>query len=666
MKVLKRYFVHELNRLLRLRVLFVVLLLIFFCIGLLQYGIVRYESSLDKKEKFSDLERQRVAQYITYTQYGLYGYRIMFLPHLNAIYFNDSGVLSEMRSFVDSGERLKIYYPLKGKNLFRVRISGMTDYSGFLLYFGSLLTLFYGFEAFLSREYLKFLASLSSVKHLYILIFISRLFIVLLLLLFLFMCSYLLTVLNGLTVSLNFFLVKLLPGIFPVFAFFLALGMVFGTMKKRTAGIAAVLGCWFLLLFMLPAAMDFFISHKANMITPLNKHEMDKLKVVMDFEKRAIEEAGRFSYGESVNDKRRQVILSYYNNEFKRLNRMEKELREEMSSNVRLYYGLSMIFPTTYFRSMADELSSKGYLNMLDYYSITQELKKKFFKFFMDKLYFSGEGNFSRVENFVKGEENIYYAQSRLPRFYVWGLLLTLMYIIFLYYLGNRRFRKSLDIVPVLKFERNVNKTMRLESKSEFLKVYYIYDRRLSGLLYCAFKGIYKKDEANDFEIEIKTNGSPLIRGQGVSSMVYIVNQEDVPSDVRAKDLLAVITGLLKYSREEEESLRFEFIKPEEMKRRLETLNGIQTGELLTAALAHLKKALYIVDDLSRGMPLEFIIILNERMEKLADTGAAVVYLTTEDIVQLDQSLDNPLLVCPSHHWSDIVRSMQKNREVDN
>ncbi|MCP5049058.1 MAG: hypothetical protein GY940_17945, partial [bacterium] len=236
--------------------------------------------------------------------------------------------------------------------------------------------------------------------------------------------------------------------VFGVLGFFLALGTYLGTFKSKATGWSLLITSWFALVFLAPAAVNFYIAQKSKNITPLSRHEMDKLTVVMDFEKGAIKEGGKFSLKKTVTDADKKLVLGYFNNEFKKIHSKEDELRAEMASNISSYHWLSMWFPSTFYLSVVEEAGSRGYLNLLVYYAETQVLKKEFFKYYMDKVYFSEASDSSGVENFIKGDENIVRAEMRKPETYGWGHVLLLIYTVFICFLGYRGFLKMLVRLP--------------------------------------------------------------------------------------------------------------------------------------------------------------------------------------------------------------------------
>ncbi|UCH94953.1 MAG: hypothetical protein JSV88_32520 [Candidatus Aminicenantes bacterium] len=288
-------------------------ILLFFagCLFFLQTGLNNYVSTLEHTRVFRATEKEKVLQYVTYTQYGTYGIRIHLLPAPLGVFFMDSCVMPDTEAYVDSGERLKIYNSLKGKNLFLQKKKGLTDFAGILLAVGSILALLYGRQGFLPRTYLKFLSSVSGSKKIYLLIVLSRILIITLLYLLLFAAARFQLLFNGILFPisgsfLKFFLVGYL-----VLLFFFALGVIIGTRPHPGPGLVLPIGLWLALVFIIPTAIDYYTAERAKTITPEYRLDNKKLKTVMNFENRTIDEAGEFNYGKKVTKKDKEFVLSY-------------------------------------------------------------------------------------------------------------------------------------------------------------------------------------------------------------------------------------------------------------------------------------------------------------------------------------------------------------------
>jgi hypothetical protein len=99
--------------------------------------------------------------------------------------------------------------------------------------------------------------------------------------------------------------------------------------------------------------------------------------------------------------------------------------------------------PSTFYLSTANEISGKGYQNFIRFYQYIQNLKWKFIRFYIDKRYYSDS---SKVESFIKGNENLFYSETFYPRCFLQGGQLTLLYIMGLFIVSYARFKGAMRL----------------------------------------------------------------------------------------------------------------------------------------------------------------------------------------------------------------------------
>ncbi len=642
MSTFKTFFVFEFKRFFGVRNLITILLLLFFSLVFIQTGINEYEGMLGRKDKFQEFERTKVRQIINYSQYGAYGIRMLFVPAPISVLFFNSGVIpEEMTSYVDSGERLKIYNSLKGKNIFDVKKFGFTDFSGILLFFGSLLALFYGYETFNNAEYLKFLSTLSSKNRVFLSMLFSRIIMMLLLFLIIAASALLLIALNDLYVPINTYLFFFALSIFLVLLFFFSIGTIIGTLKSKIIGIITLLSCWFLLLYFIPTAVNTYVTDRSDLITPIYKLEMDKLKILMDFERRNMEKYGISKYGEQ-DDTEREIIQSYWNNEYVKLQALEEDMENQMDTNISLSQKLSMFFPSTFYLSVTNEISSRGYENLIDFYKVVLELKRKFFKFYMDKVYFS---NYTEVESFVKEDENVFPARSRLPRNFIAGVSINFFYVVVLFWLSHHYFRRSLFILPKNEIPGAFPRNMKLK-KGEF-KVLVSEGDLFKDQLFNLLSGETGEFKRKGFAGEILIDDVNITTEKNRDNFLYLCHPEDIPGDIKASDFLSLTRRLL----------RVKSKKPDIKtigRKKFSRLQNHEKGEVLLAVLEMKKKGIFLVHDAARGMPIEFTVQLKEKMEALKEEGALVLYLTPDELINV-KSLKRGQKFYESATWCQLV-----------
>lgn len=187
--------------------------------------------------------------------------------------------------------------------------------------------------------------------------------------------------------------------------------------------------------------------------------ELEKLKIIMDFEKRAYEEIGIFRSGKKAPPPVTDLVESYWKEDFKKIEGLELKLENEMKENIKSYQILSMFFPSTFYLSVGNEISSRGYDNFLAFYLYARDLKDRFVRFYFDKKFYTDHTD---IESFVKGEENLFHACSRLPDTFGWGILITIFYTIVLLTVSRLLlFKKMKQLIdsPPPSFETEKGKT---------------------------------------------------------------------------------------------------------------------------------------------------------------------------------------------------------------
>jgi hypothetical protein len=449
MKTITATYLLESKRLLKKKTIGLFLFFSLLSLYFVQIGLNNYINIIESEEDFQDIERLKVKQYINYNQYGSYGFRVLFIPSPLSIYFVNSSTIPGLTSNVDSGERLNIYNSFKeGRTLFADKGGGFKDFSGIMLLLGSLLVLYLGYESLIHRDYLRFMYGFMDYKRLFFSTVLSRVFILVFLFLLNAGISLIILEINGIQFSggeyAHFF--TFLVTLVLVLVFFFALGTIAGSFKSGFAGFVMVIISWFVLVFLFPGIVNTVTSRKADNIVSNYKLELQKLKSLMDFERESLEK-----YGDTTKDNIdavRKSVEDFLEKGFPKIQAFEERLRNEMDENIRFFEFLSSLFPSTFYLSAGNEISSKGYENFIIFFDYIRELKKKFLRFYLDHRYYSDDPFDApkTVESFIKDNENLFHSKSRTPRGFTRSLLLTLVYIIGLFIISYSRFKQSLRL----------------------------------------------------------------------------------------------------------------------------------------------------------------------------------------------------------------------------
>lgn len=309
-KTFRAFLFLELGRVWNKRNVAVAIIIIASSLFLMNQGIHQYQEELKNQKIFQETEKLKVNEFKSYSQYGGYGFRLMFMPSPLIIYFNNANLFTELNAQIDVGEKLNIYHSLKGKNAFAQKPGRLMDFSGMLLLMGSMIAFFYGFDAFRHREYLRSLVSMFGATKVFIFTWMVRALILSLFFILTFVLSLSLPVIYNISFSpqewwylAGYFLVSLLL----TMIFFMTIGAIVSTIRIETKKIVKrkssiikfiwkFLGtffkykflpgilAWFLTVYIIPAFLNIWITNSTDHMESNYQLELDKLNTVMDFE----------------------------------------------------------------------------------------------------------------------------------------------------------------------------------------------------------------------------------------------------------------------------------------------------------------------------------------------------------------------------------------------
>lgn len=437
----------ELTRVFNKRNSAILLLMLVLLLYFVNQGVLEYKNISSEKKVFLNFENSKLEGYFSWDQYGAWGFGIFYEPSPLLIFFNNSCSFSNIETNVDTTEIINISTPATGKNLF---IKGNSkDFSSLIFILGSLFMLFMGFSNFYSD---KMIQRIYGVKNIFKSIF-SR--IVILDIIFLVICfiCLLFGFIRGVTFSyeqaLLFFSYCLyLVALLDLFYF---AGLLVSAIFKSNR-IVVVLVVWILFVFVVPEISKIYLIKQAAQIASREKLNTKKIGVMMGFEKgvrqKLIEKLKKENIGkDEIRDFYKQNVLQFMNDGYILNKNMEAEFTTQVNDLVKDYEKRSILTPITYYNFLAGEMSSKGYHAYLDYVSYITEIRDQFIKFYINNRY----NKFGKeIESFIKGEENIYKPESRLPRNFYFGLVLSIAYSLVLFIIFFLVMWRRFRCVPIL------------------------------------------------------------------------------------------------------------------------------------------------------------------------------------------------------------------------
>jgi hypothetical protein len=665
-------FLLEMKRFYRKKHLIVLVLLLGALLFVVNNGIVDYRQTLDKSEKFREIERLMFAGMLNYTHYSFTGVRYLDVPGAASIFFAPPPNVSELSAKIDSISSVQIYNNCRGSSFFKSVNNIFQRFHGLLFYLGSLFVLFMGYDASRHHEYSKSLAASYSGFKLFIYILLCRFLFITVTLVFLSLSLLAFAVIRGMEFTaadihgLAAYLVSLLL----TFLACLAAGGVTGTFRAKKTGGAKVLALWFVLFFIIPGLVDLRVEDRAKKILTGYKTDLDKLQIVNEFERNTFEKEGKFSRERLEVFKK--LAEEYWREDYPRIAAEEEKLKNEIKGVIAEYRFLSFLFPSTFSNYTANEASSQGYENFLDFYNYAVAGQEKFARFFIDRVFYHDP---NELKSFISGDENIFRSVSRIPADFLAGIPVQLSWIAALLFWGVLRSQKRLyllsDKKPFIALEKDIELTSNAFNP--------VYTKRsdVKDHLYRLFTGKStppgpgtetaagkpKQSAANTYPtLTVTIDGEPVItpgfKAKPFKNFVYLCSPAEIPGDIEPLWWISYICRCNQVSTEEKECIIHSLNEKILNGRPFSKLSPAEQAEVFYSVVHVMAGDLFLVDQAGRDMPNAITVKLVLQMEKLVEKGATVIYITPEKRVVMpkpESERERELFLLTT--WTDHVKA---------
>lgn len=536
-------------------------------------GIIHYESFMVYKEDFKNIEEQKFRSFVNYEQYARVGIRLIFEPELLTVFFTKSDFVQNLEATTSSADMVNVYNPRKGANAFPRR-ENFVDLSQIIYILGSLSMMYMGAITIRSRDSI-YSQNRSSLKNIFIRLLILDSFFVILL------CSvYLYALSRGISFSKADGFIYIQHGLSSIFflnLFFFAGIVIAAVHKYKKQSFVSMLITWVVIIFIVPGLSKTNLEKALKQIPSSEKLDLDKLKTLLDMEKNTKEYINKIlskNPNIRLNEVReilKELNKNHMNNGYIDNKQKEDMFHDKVKELIRNFEDGNLIFPVEYYKFVSCEVSSKGYTEYVKFINHVLRVKNDFIKFYSYKRY---ESNDERLENFIKHDENIYKAESRLPRTFWKGNFVMIGYSIILFLIFLRINHRKKEKIDKLGFKP-------IKGPKKFLFLLTISEKK---------------------EKLIKE----LSQGEDTTIMV-IPSEESFNEDVSVKCFVEYVcseqkidrTNLLKY-------LKHIGIRDEEFKKKLSRL-PFETKKKITCAIAFaLDKEMLVIDDFIKGSSRNF------------------------------------------------------------
>jgi len=597
-------------------------LLIFILLGgfILQIGIEKSKIEKRQKVEFIDNEMQKIKRYVNVKMYGAYGVRrLLKASPLFSLFFNSSPI-SELQAFIDVGVRLELSKPEIGAGLFDESIGGILDYSWYLLVLGSMIVVPMGFFTFRNREYLRFLMNFTSAKNVYMGVTLARVLLILISLGLTVCLAYIQFLVNGIKLTtgeiFNLLIFLLLIVIAMVFLQVVSAGL--GASKKWIKWGVITFALWFIVVFLWPEIINLVFSAKATThMKSFYSHENTKIEKLMKFERDGYEKikTGRYETVEEKKESDRKEAEKWWREDFKKIEEIENEMINKAKDIAGDFQFWCLFTPTTFYRSVNNELGSKGFNSYVKFYKGNLVQQRGFLRFYLDKRYYE---NYSKFESYLSKNEIVVTAKTSLPRFFVLGLIINGLFIILAVFFSHFRFKSFLFPRPERPSAFNNFKmdlktgnynTINIFAKdftNQFLNVLYGWCKRFRGKISIDGKNIVSSLKKNFF---------------------YLPDPDKIPGWIKIGTFLNILGGFLRLPKEKIKELKEEY--SEWIDKRFSELSKLEKAGLLFRAARLSNAKIYVFHDFFKEIYDSHMLQLVRQIEELKSEGILIVDMIT-------------------------------------
>jgi hypothetical protein len=542
-------------------------------------------------QKFNQIQDNYFKSIRNYDEYARYGIKMLFIPSVLGILFQNTTVPPDVTAKVTSIVTVQIFNNLKGKSLYTGFKLGNTDFSHIVLFLISLLALWHGYESMHTRGYLMSLTSRWSDFKVFISIVASRFILLMAAFVMISICIMLFITSRGVELTANDY--KVLSGYLLVtlvmLLFFFIAGLFIGTIPPVVISISSIFCFLILMIYIVPGLMGPIVGDDFPDSTRDFQAEMDKSKIVSEFEDRSSKEHGEFDPKKM--EKEQEIIEEYKRHDFPMIKARELQLMSAIKAAVAKMNKLAVLTPTTFYLYTCNEVSSKGYASFLEFYQYVIEMWEKFVNFWIDQVFYKGKVlvNFLKI----KGNNNIFKSQGHLPDLFAIGLLYNLGICIILILACFYRYIKWLHPLPkkvsafaelVLDFQKgktHVIDVYRQEFIDQFLNQFQGKDRGLKWQLPVAGKNI---------------------ASMGKQDFFLIPNIKEVPGDIKVKNLFKLYQSWFIPAVETSDSVLAEIGK-NSLDKKFSKLEDIDKARVLLILARLVETKVYILKDFAFGVP---------------------------------------------------------------
>lgn len=616
MRLLKAFFVFEVKRRFRVWELVIFLAVTLLLISMAHDGKVKQLNTQADIKAFQIIETLKVQQYVLYSQYGGFGLNIMYIPPASSVLYANP-VFDSMVANVNTVEKLNIYKGVNGRIFFGANI-GYMSFLDIILLLTVFFGLIYGYDAMRRKSFLQALSTMEKNWKIYSAAFFSHV----LLLSLAFFASVGISLLWLLTDQINLFqpyLIIVGLWILLMAAISFGTGCIIGLLKSKTAGLVSLAVVFFCAIVLIPWLADKDNLAQADKLESQFDFELENVKISMAMEKRLIDTFGVYKTGSAASPELIKAVQNSVNNEHKDLRERENRMKNDMSVIIKRCAIRDVFFPILSYKAMCRTISGQDGENFIGFYSYNQDVKKQFIDFYVEKR-LDSQNKPGKVENFIKGNENLYYAAARTDfAQYVPGMTVTLCYILITFLVGYSLFIMRIHPLP----RKGVIDDMNIALISGSDVLFNTQINRTAEIFYNILSGKIKRFTGK-LTLDEENIVTPVKK-----DFAYMCSPAEIPGEATVNSLLHFFKGVMKMTGEQFRELKAGLgeLAGEKGKQRFDRLEPDEQAKLLLRIVRVIPRKIYMLHIFESPLSFEFSKELSEEMKELKKSGALIIYL---------------------------------------
>jgi hypothetical protein len=409
--------------------------LIFLILSLLIVGSgsIKYHQMKGEIREFKQIEGEKNDSILNYKQLSYYGLRYLFIP--TSFYAISNRGENHFFGYCDVLDRLHFYKSTKGENYFKSM--GSYDFFDFLLFFGSILVLFYGYDSFRNPEGIRFFCSLLDFRKSFFYISFARICLLLLLSALLFFLVYFICSLSGIPLPFLYFLIFYVTWIL-LAGFLFFNGVLFSRFKN---GVILIFTFLVISHIFLPYLAKSIVLMKPSGIKSEYATEAKKLHSLVEY----VKESGKRykSPNDASPETARKAVNLFYESTLKVFNSVEEDMKTDTHNKINSIDLICNFFPTTFFINSTKSLTGFNNASLSQWHDFMISEKTRFIKFCLTGMYL--EGN-KKPTPFIKANGNLYYSKPVLPPTSWLGFVISFFFILLSMFLSYKSIKRHLFI----------------------------------------------------------------------------------------------------------------------------------------------------------------------------------------------------------------------------